>query len=397
MRPSRGACAAFVAAFALAGIQPAALGDLGPSDESARQPSVGGRQERAGEDGRTASTRQESPFDSLDPVDPASRAAVDRALAWLAARQAEEPDGSYPPVGAKDPAPLAVTALATLAFLSNGNLPGRGPYGEEVRAGVDYLLDHVDRSADATRRGYIEDSRDTLSRMHGHGFATVALAEAYSLSPRSPRGARMRESIELAIARIQVSQGLEGAWYYQPISGIQHEGSVTIALVQALRAAKNAGFHVQPEVIARAVDYVKRSQMEDGSFRYALGSGDTSVALTAAAISTLNATGSYSGAPITQGYDYIERELAKRVEDDDGLGSGPSFPYYERLYLAQAYWQHQDRKVFQRWSALERDTLLAQQRPDGSWGGSEYGDCYATAVNVLVLTLPDGLLPVFQR
>ena len=26
-----------------------------------------------------------------------------------------------------------------------------------------------------------------------------------------------------------------------------------------------------------------------------------------------------------------------------------------------------------------------------------YGDCYATAVNALVLALPDGLLPIFQR
>jgi hypothetical protein len=326
----------------------------------------------------------------------ATRLAVERALAWLAQRQAEEPDGSYPPVGAEEPVPIAATALATLAFLSAGNLPERGPYGRVVSAGIDYLLDHVDRSPDSDRRGYIEDSRDKTSRMHGHGFATLALAEAFTVSPQSPRGARLREALELAVKRIQLSQGLEGAWFYQPVRGIEHEGSVTICLVQALRAAKGAGIQVQPTVIARAVEYVQRSQKENGAFRYALGSNDVSVALTAAAISTLNAAGQYSGPHIQQGYDYIERELLLR--EAEGPGSPPvPFPDYERLYLAQAFWQHHDRRVFERWSAVEYSRLLERQRPDGSFGGSRFGDCYATAVSVLVLTLPDGLLPILQR
>jgi hypothetical protein len=41
--------------------------------------------------------------------------------------------------------------------------------------------------------------------------------------------------------------------------------------------------------------------------------------------------------------------------------------------------------------------VLRKQERDGSWKNPMYGEAYATAVNVLVLGLPDGLLPIFQR
>ncbi|MDP6538189.1 MAG: prenyltransferase/squalene oxidase repeat-containing protein [Planctomycetota bacterium] len=340
------------------------------------------------------------PLRASAPADEAAAAAVERALDWLAARQAEEIDGSQPPVGAEKYAPVALTALGALAALSAGNAPERGPHGRSLARGIDYLLAHVDRLADSPERGYIHDDRDRTSHMHGHGFATLALAEAYSFSPKTARGRRIEEALRLAVERIEVSQGVDGGWYYQPRADVLHENSVTICVVQALRAAKGAGIRVNPDTIARAVDYVKRSQKEDGSFRYALGREDSSVALTAAAISTLNATGIYGGSEVGSAYDFVARELAARAVagERSGLSTlAPQFPYYERLYLAQALWQHPERARFDRWAGAERARVLSAQRADGSWGGSPFGDAYATAVNVLFLTLPQGLLPIFQR
>jgi hypothetical protein len=41
--------------------------------------------------------------------------------------------------------------------------------------------------------------------------------------------------------------------------------------------------------------------------------------------------------------------------------------------------------------------VLGAQRDDGSWGDARFGDVYATAMNCLVLAVPEGLLPIFQR
>ena len=50
-----------------------------------------------------------------------------------------------------------------------------------------------------------------------------------------------------------------------------------MCLAQALRGAHGAGLRVDPAVIARAVEYVRRCQSEDGAFRYALN--DQTIAL----------------------------------------------------------------------------------------------------------------------
>ena len=332
----------------------------------------------------------------------AARLAVERGLAWLAARQAETPDGGFPSAGAKDLYPsLGVAALGALAFMAGGSTPERGPHGAEVRKAIEYLLARVDWEEGSPTRGYVSDANDQASQMHGHGLATLALAEAYAVSPGAPLGRRIGEALPLAVGLIERAQGAEGGWMYRPTRQLEHENSVTITLVQALRAARNSGIRVDPQVIARAVDYVQRTQQEDGMFRYGLGSGDSSVALTAAGISTLNAAGRYSGPHVAQGYDALLRELEARELALEGRALTSGFPCYERLYVAQALWQHRDPAVFERWIQDERRELVGSQDADGSWTGAgqeqRYGRTYATAVNVLVLALPDQLLPIFQR
>lgn len=335
----------------------------------------------------------------------AARAALQRALAFLAAESRRGDDGSLPTADARFAAPVAVTALAALAWMSAGNTPARGPQGTELATAIDWLVAHTDLADPRLATGYVSSSSDLVSRMHGHGFATLALAQAWCMSPASARGARLSAALEASVRCIERGQGIEGGWWYQPQKGLNHEGSITIAAVQALRAAREAGLRVEPLVIARAIDYVARSQKEDGSFRYALGDEHTSVALTAAAISTLNAAGKYDGAPLKNGYDFLVRELAAREQagvwgadaSDPKDGQHVSCPYYERLYLAQAFWQALDRSLFETWYGRERLRVLGSQEPDGGWKDERYGRCYATAMNALFLALPDGLLPMFQR
>lgn len=334
------------------------------------------------------------------PQDRAAREAIGRALERLAAWQREETDGSMPPAGAREFAPVATTSLAALAWMAAGSTPGRGPYGTELSRALDYLIDHTELDVRSETYGYVSDQRDALSRTHGHGFATLAMAQAFALSPESARGRRLQRALHAAVACIENSQGSEGGWEYAPKRLVNHEGSVTICLVQALRAAKDAGLAVDSKVVARALDYVRRSQKDDGSFRYAIGNDRSSVALTAAALATLNAGGEYSGSVVLSGFDWLGRELAARDADSSWQSGGrpsPHFPYYERFYLAQALWQHNERRIFQDWFVREQRELLLSQTESGAWTDGSYGSAYATSMSVLVLALPDGLLPVYLR
>lgn len=332
-------------------------------------------------------------------ADVARRAALEHALEWLVAAQGTSADGSWPDADARLKAPEAVAAFGALALMAGGSTPGRGPHGEAVARATDYLLGRVHLDAAAEERGFIGSLNASDSRMHGHGLATLALAEAYATSPTTRRGRRLADALPLAVALIERSQGAEGGWWYEPHRVASHEGSVTITLVQALRSARNAGIRVDPGVIARAEDYVVRSQAPDGSFRYTLGSPMTTVALTAAAIGTLNAAGRYDDSIVQRAVDAIWRGLETR--EVDGTAARPSHPFYERFYLSQAFWHLADPAHFERWYERELERVLGRQADDGSWSaeevGSGYGTAYATAINALFLAIPDGLLPIFQR
>ena len=288
---------------------------------------------------------------------------------------------------------MAVAGLAALAFMAAGNTPDRGPHGAELARAIDYLLARVELDPASPVHGLVGSPTDQLSVMHAHGYATLALAEAFAMSPRSERGRKLAEAVPAAVALIERTQGSEGGWYYQAKVDVQHEGSVTICLVQALRAARNAGVAVSAAVVERAESYVRRSQHEDGSFRYQLGSDIRTPALTAAAIATLNAAGRYSDPAIQSGIDALWRGLDERTAE----GGRSAYPYYERLYVAQALWQLDDTAQFERWFEGELELLLDEQRPDGSWRHRRFGDAYATAMTCLVLAMPDGMLPIFQR
>ncbi len=333
----------------------------------------------------------------------ALQTSLERGLGWLAQNQALRADGSIPTgpgrrsQKAEHYAPVAVTALGALAYMSAGNADGRGPYGESVARAIDYLLSLSDQSPNSDRNGFIGRSgAPEAVLMHSHGLATLALAQAFASSPNTPRGARLRKALEASVHLIERTQGVEGGWSYPPKRVHHHEGSVTICLVQALRAARNAGVLVDSKVIERAVDYVGRLQIENGSFVYQLGDGAdrASVALTAAAVSTLYAAGQYAGPQIQSALDAIWRDLNKREESPEFAAR---FPFYERLYLVQAFYQSVDRNHFERWSARAYPRLLADQDSTGAWTDDRYGSAYATAINCLVLSMEQELLPIFQR
>jgi hypothetical protein len=219
--------------------------------------------------------------------------------------------------------------------------------------------------------------------MYGHGFATLFLAEVYG----STRDPAVRETLRRAARLVVATQNEEGGWRYQPARA-DADISVTICQVMALRAARNAGIHVEKRVVDAAVRYVKGCQNPDGGFRYMTSPGVSAFARSAAGVATLQYAGIYAGPEIDNGLAYLARFTPP-------TGQAGQHYYYGQYYAAQAMYMAGEAR-WRAWWPAARDDLLARRADDGSWAG-QAGSEYGTAMALIVLQMPNRLLPIFQR
>ncbi|MCH2135399.1 MAG: terpene cyclase/mutase family protein [Phycisphaerales bacterium] len=318
----------------------------------------------------------ESPHQSEGPRSESIMRSVEQGLIALADMQVE--DGSF---GTGRYAQHAgVSAVAGMAFMSNGSLCDRGRWAPQVRSVVDFLLGHVQPS------GLIA-AETSHGPMYGHGFATLLLAEIYGSSHRDDD---VREALARAIDLIVRTQNEEGGWRYQPVPA-DADVSVTICQVMALRSARTAGIAVPRETIDRAVAYVKRCQNPDGGFRYMLREGPAAWPRTAAGVATLYYAGIYEDEAIEQGLDWL---MANAMP---GKGTArQSHWFYGQYYAAQAMYQAGGDRWKNWWPAAQQ-TLLSRQSSNGAWVDPHVGTAYGTAMALISLQLPEGLLPIMQR
>lgn len=332
--------------------------------------------------------------------------AIEQGLAYL--ESVQKKDGSF---GSGGPGVVGITSLSLLAFLAAGHQENRGPYGDVLFRGVNYLLQHSlppgrdPRYSDAAPgkpAGYIFVPGDHDSRMHGHGYATQVLVLAYGCGQSSdPRTRELRTKIQRAVRVIEEAQTFTGGWGYEPNHATFHEGSVTVTVVQALRLARDAGFVVDRDVHERGLKYLKDSQKDDGSFKYALTHDRSTAALTAAAITAMHGFGEYYSQPIRRGLDYLRREY--EVKSPEFI----EWTFYANYYAAQAFWRSGGRD-WAMWTSRHVPYLVESQIAAAT--GKAYWDdrmlstspvnrgrAYATAFACLTLSVPDGYLPLFQR
>ena len=326
----------------------------------------------------TAHAGTVAPLAKVELGDDARRAALD-GLRYLARTQNR--DGSWTG-GSGRSRNVGVSGLAVMAFMANGSQPGRGEFGENIDRGLDFML------ANVRRDGFITAGSD--SRMYEHGFAALCLAQAYGMTRRGDIGDKLR----LATALIQRAQKRsDGGWRYDPTPIGDSDISVTVCQILALRAARNCGIKVPRQVIGRAVDYVKRSCLADGSFCYMLRHRSRgSYALLASGLNCLYGAGEYDCPELKRALQRFDELTPRHISR-----SGPvsHYYFYAHYYAAQAafhaggaYWGKYYRGI-----AKE---LVTTQSATGCWQ-SNFGNAYATAMGCLVLQMPYHYLPIFQR
>lgn len=371
-------------------------------------------QDKDSADTKSAGKSRYALDDSEQPqeIDPKIINSVERGLKWLA--DAQQPNGTWKStVGFKlnnsyqydedvrDRGDVGVTALCGIAFLANGQAPGRGKYGKVVEKALDYVLSCQQANGYFTANG---------SRMYSHAFATLFLAELLGMVKRDD----VREKIEDAVRLIVDSQNKEGGWRYVPFA-TESDMSITVCQVLALRAARNIGIPVPRATIDRAIQYVKDSANRDGrahgymidsdergAFRYQKQNFSRSTfPLTAAGIVALNGAGVYSDRDIEYGLDYLERNLSSFTSEygDSYLESqrGHYFFYYGHYYAVQAMYTASGERWTQYYKYIS-SVLLKMQKSDGAWPNQVGpGEAFSTAVATLILEIPFRYLPIFQR
>lgn len=309
-------------------------------------------------------------------------AAIDRGLAYLA--RAQDRQGSWSNRRGYGSYPVAMTSLAGLALLMDGNTTTQGRYAPQIDRATRYLL----RSSTST--GLIARSEHESRPMYGHGFSMLFLSQLYGMTEDPQRGATIHKILSSAVQLSARAQSTAGGWIYTPDSR-NDEGSVTITQVQALRSCRNVGISVPKDVIDQAMGYLAKSQNSDGGIRYSLRqpSGASRAPITAAAVCCWFNAGAYNSPRAKKALQYCKETLKPDARSRTG------HDYYAHLYLAQALYISSD-SDWDTYFQKRRDFLLAQQQSDGSWWGDGVGDVYGTALALIILQLPYNQLPIMQ-
>jgi squalene cyclase len=322
-------------------------------------------------------------------TDPQLDRTVNRGLEWIASHQSRighwtALNGQYP---------TAMTGMSGIALLCEGSTPNQGKYAPNIRKAVDYLI------ARSRPNGLIgSPSGGDQSYTYGHGFAMLFLSQVLGEEEDLDRREELIKVLNKAVAFSGQAQCASGGWGYVSAKDNNNfdEGSTTITQVQGLRGCRNAGIAVPKEVIDKAVDYIKKGTGGDGGVRYSssqgMGGGGRPP-ITAAAVACLFNAGDYDS-------NYVPK-LLKYCEQHVGVGGSGANDvaghwHYAHYYYSQVLYREGGKK----WDEYRKTIykkLIGEAGQDGAWSEGFVGPVYTTAINLTILQLEKGVLPIYQR
>jgi hypothetical protein len=359
---------------------------------------------------------QEKPLDAKNVQE-----SIARGLEWLKKTQAA--DGHWSADGGAYP--TTMTALAGMCFLMEGSSLKEGKYSDQIGKAVEWLT----ASARQQPTGLMVDfgnAREAERYMYGQGFATMFLACAYGEAEDKDQLGKIERSLTKAVEFIGKAQVIKkhrkaegkeieiGGWGYVSAADGRNfdEGSVTITQLQALRATKNATIAVPKETIDKAVAYLEACTTPKGGVIYSYTqsggvarSGEERPPITAAAVACSFNAGQYKGE--------LAKKWIKFCKENIPVAKGRvSHDEYQNYYMAQFMYilgddryaemfPNEDKNTWLTWSKY-KETMFPyiieqQDKNSGQWSSNGVGAVYTTAVNLTILQLEKGILPIYQR
>jgi hypothetical protein len=296
----------------------------------------------------------------------------------------QDPDGGWS--DAHYSSNTGVTALACMAFMAEGSRPRVGKYGKQLDAGLEFILNHV-KPGSGVLAG---KGNNPYGPMYEHAYATLALLFAYGDMPWRPD---IHEVLSNAIEVLKKSQKQDGGWRYEISNMGASDMSVTANVLWVLRTAKKCGFTVGQESIDKAVNYVEQCAQPDGTFRYRTWGLEASPSLGGTGIIGLCNHGKLDHPLIPRARDRIMYEYRRHTLEDL---KARRYLIYGVFYASVAIYPCGD-EYWIPWFKRTTELLTTIQRKDGEFWDEHNDLVYPTAMAAIVLQAPLGYLPVYER
>jgi hypothetical protein len=323
-----------------------------------------------------------------------TEAAVQAALAWLAANQSvnggwdaskfgagiEREVLGHNRQGAGAEADTGVTGLAILAFLGSGNSHHYGSYRTEVAKALEFLRQQQRPD------GSLFGGAELYARMYCHSMATLAACEAYALTRDERLDAMCRAAVAYSLS---MQHPTDGGWRYR--RGDMGDTSQLGWVLMALKSAQLAGIQVPDVTWTRAERFLRRVKRgEHGGLASYRPDSPASRTMTAEAWFCHQLLQADRGGTVNP---MAIQEAVKSLEQE--LPSSANRNLYYWYYATLALHQNQqttpeDTSSWDSWNQALTTALIATQRSDGSWEadtvwGGYGGKVYTTALSALCL------------
>ncbi len=296
-----------------------------------------------------------------------------RGLRYLAKTQ--QKDGSWSRPDDSYGAMPGVTGMALMAFLAHGDDPNVGLYATNIHKAVTFILKQS--RADGLF------GKDDHGSMYSHGFATLALAEAYGAVDDPGIGPALDKAVKIILKSQQ--QNPYRAWRYS-VNDNTADTSVSGAVLMALLSARNAGISVPDNAVDDALKFFKTCYCPmDGGFGYTAPAG-SNYPRTGIGVLMFTLAGRHTALERLAGLKYIMSNAA----DNDY-----NYPFYARYYCSQATF-HADKATWGKWNRVNIEELKRLQLKDGGWN-SQFGPTCATSFALLSIALNYRFLPIYER
>ena len=341
----------------------------------------------------------------------ATESAVEAALRWLARHQESEGYWDMSKWGGSSKyGSLAMTGLATLAFLGAGYTHKSGKFRDNVHRAVNWLA-----SQQHDNGGLLGKKGFDHSHWHGynHAMASMALVEAYGMTKDPDFKEAAQKTVDYTV---KVHQVPYGGWRYSPrqAGDISHTGW----FIMQLKSARVGGLQVDGAAFQGGMKFVN-SVLSPKSGRSVYTVGQASAAFKNGHM------GGALGRPARRtSISMVCRLFMGVPRDDELLKLSARFPEAAPPEWSKEdfyYWYYGTLATFQMggdtwktWNKALKPTLIDNQRKggpmdgtendvDGSWDyekdpyGKKCGRTYSTALGALCLEVYYRYLPMYGK